>query len=105
MENLKQKTYKTYDYISRYQPFPYYYNEEDKKYIYGITSQLKKNITYVLVNIKQFDTLDSLAEKYYGRPDYYWVIADYNDIQDPFIQLWGNYKTLKIPTLGSISWK
>ena len=40
MESLKQKTYKTYDYISRYQPFPYYYNEEDKKYIKAIIDRL-----------------------------------------------------------------
>lgn len=105
MESLKQKSYRTYDYISRYQPFPYYYHELDEKYIYGITSQLKKNINYTLVNITQFDTLDSLAEKYYGRPDLYWVIADYNDIIDPFIQLFGNYTSIKVPTLGSISWK
>lgn len=105
MESLKQKSYRTYDYISRYQPFPYYYHELDEKYIYGITSQLKKNINYTLVNITQFDTLDSLAEKYYGRPDLYWVIADYNDIVDPFIQLFGNYTSIKVPTLGSISWK
>lgn len=105
MESLKQKSYRTYDYISRYQPFPYYYNEVDKKYIYGLTSQLKKNINYAKVKITQFDTLDSLAEKYYGRPDLYWVIADFNDIVDPFIQLFGNYESLNIPTLGSISFK
>ena len=105
MDCLKQKTDKTYDYISRYQPFPYYYNENDKKYVYGLTSQLNKDISYSIVEIKQKDSLDSLAEKYYGRPDYYWVIADFNDIIDPFVELFGNYKTLKIPTLGSINWK
>ena len=105
MDSLKQKSYRTYNYISRYQPFPYAYNENDKKYIYFITSQLKKNINYVDVTIRQFDTLDSLAEKYYGRPDLYWVIADFNDIIDPFIPLFGNYKVIKVPTLGSISFK
>lgn len=105
MDSLKQKSYRTYDYISRYQPFPYAYNENDRKYIYFITSQLKKNISYAEVKIKQNDTLDSLANYHYGRPDLYWVIADFNDIQDPFIELYGNYKSLKIPTLGSISFK
>lgn len=105
MECLTQKSYKSYDYISRYQPFPYYYHTLDKKYIYGITAQLNRSNTYVEVNVSQFDTLDSLANYYYGRPDYYWVIADFNSIQDPFIQLWGNYKTIKIPTLGNISFK
>lgn len=105
MNILTQKSYKIYPYISRYQPFPYYYHTLDKKYIYGLTSQLKKNINYVLVNINQFDTLDSLAEKYYGRPDLFWVIADFNDILDPFISLFGNYTSIKVPTLGSISFK
>ena len=105
MESLKQKTYRTYDYISRYQPFPYYYNVNDKKYIYGLTSQLRKDISYVSIKVEQDTTLDKLAEKYYGRPDYYWVIADFNDINDPFIQLWGNYKSINVPTLGAISWK
>lgn len=105
MDDLKQKSYRTYDYISRYQPFPYYYNKVDKKYIYGLTSQLKKDISYVSIKVEQDTTLDKLAEKYYGRPDYYWVIADFNDINDPFIQLWGNYDSINVPTLGAISWK
>lgn len=105
MELLKQKSYRSYDYISRYQPFYYAYHILDNKYIYSITGQLNKNNNYVELKVQQFDTLDSLANKYYGRPDYYWVIADFNDIQDPFIQLWGNYKTIKIPTLGNISFK
>lgn len=105
MESLEQKSYRTFPYISRYQPFPYYYHKLDKKYIYGLTSQLNKNINYAIVNVKQGDTLDIYAEKYYGRPDLFWVIADFNDIVDPFIELFNNYKTIKIPTLGNISFK
>ena len=49
--------------------------------------------------IKDTDTLDSLALKYYGRPDLFWVIADFNRIQDPYINLYENYNFLNIPLL------
>ena len=95
---------KEYDYISRYSSFDFYYNTKDDKYIYEVTSQLNDNIVFVEHKIKQEDTLDSLAFYYYGRPDLYWVIADFNRIQDPFIPLYNNYKALKIPQLSNISY-
>lgn len=70
-DTLKNKNYKKYNTISRYASFPYYYHEEDDKYIYGITSQMSKDISYVSHKIRQSDTLDSLSLTYYGRPDYY----------------------------------
>lgn len=105
MDVLKDKSQKRYSYVSRYTPFSYYYHSEDDKYIYGITSQLNKNITYVAHKVIESDTLDSLSLKYYGRPDYYWIIADFNSIQDPYIELFGKYKTLNIPTLSDITFK
>ena len=68
---LKNKSYKQYENISRYTSFPYYYHSEDNKYIYGITSHIDKNISYVVHKIRQGDTLDNLSLTYYGRPDYY----------------------------------
>ena len=82
--------------------FPYYYNTEDKKYVYGLTNNLNTNTEYVLHTIDQNDDLDYLALKYYGRPDLYWVIADYNRIQDPYINLYDNFNFIFIPTLNSI---
>lgn len=105
MNVLKDASKKVYDYVSRYTSFNYYYNSEDEKYIYGLTSQLRESVTYVAHKIKQKDTLDSLSEYYYGRPDLYWVIADYNKIQDPFVKLYNNYEVLKIPTLTTIAFK
>ena len=105
MDVLKDKSKKSYSYISRYAAFPFYYHSKDKKYIYGITSQLDDNVTFVLHKIKESDTLDSLAEHYYGRPDLFWIIADYNKIQDPFVKLFGKYKTLKVPSLSNITFK
>ena len=105
MDVLKDKSQKRYKYISRYTPFSYYYHTKDNKYIYATTSQLNEEVTYVEHKISESDTLDSLSLKYYGRPDYYWVIADFNRIQDPYKSLFGKYTTLKIPTLSDITFK
>ena len=105
MDVLKNKTYKTYNYLSRYTAFPYYYNTLDSKYIYGLTKQLNKNTIYVAHKVTQKDTLDSLANYYYGRPDLYWVIANFNNINDCFIKLYGNYTIIKVPSLSSIEYE
>lgn len=105
MDVLKDPQKYTYDYISRYTPFYFYYHTKDGKYVYEITDQLKDNVTYVAHKVTQIDTLDSIAEHYYGRPDLYWVIADFNKIQDPFIKLWGRYDVLKVPTITNIAYK
>ena len=70
-DKLTNKQYKDYDYLSRYTSFPFYYNEEDRKYIYGVTSQLNQNITYVLHEVKVNETLDTLALDYYNNPTFF----------------------------------
>lgn len=102
MESLKDRSIKDYEYTSRYSPFPFFYNKDDDKYIYGLTSWLSLDTEYSLHRIEDSDTLDSLAFKYYGRPDLYWVIADYNRITDPWVNLWENYNFLYIPSLSGI---
>ena len=103
MEVLKDKSYKTYLALSRYAPFPYYYNTVDGKFVYGLTKQIGQNISYSLHTVQQTDSLDSLALYYYGRPDYYWVIADFNRIKDPFIHLADEFKEIMIPTLTNVA--
>lgn len=106
MDILGSKNYKSPDgYISRYAPFPYYYNKEDNKYMYGLTAWIKHNVPYVKVKVNQDTTLDGLANKYYGRPDYFWVIADFNHILDPFIQLSDWFTTIDIPNITSIEFE
>ena len=102
MDRNTNKSWKNYDYVSRYTKFPYYYQELDGKYFYGITDHLNKNITYLIHKVKDYDTLDFLALNYYGRPDFYWIIADFNNIKDPLENISKKYKTLKIPTLTNI---
>lgn len=105
MNILKNKSYRTYDYTSRYSTYPYYYNTLDKKYIYGITGQLSDETEYTLHYVTDRDTLDSLALYYYGRPDLYWIIADFNRIQDPYINLFETYNYIYIPSLSGVKYK
>ena len=105
MNVLKGKSSKTYLYTSRYATLPYYYNTLDKKYMYGISKNLNTNTDYVLHNLIDSDSLDSLALKYYGRPDLFWVIADFNNLNDPYIRLVDKMNSIKIPSLPGIAWR
>ena len=105
MNVLKDKSSRTYFYTSRYATLPYYYNTLDKKYVYGISKNLNTNTDYVLHNLVDSDSLDSLALKYYGRPDLFWVIADFNNLNDPYIRLVDKMSSIKIPALSGITWR
>lgn len=98
---LKDKSYRNYSYISRYSAFPYYYNVNDDKYLYGSTAQLSQDIPATLHKVAESDTYDSLSLKYYNTPIYFWIICDFNHIQDPLkMPAAGTY--LKIPNLSTI---
>lgn len=106
MDILSKKQSKNYDYVSRYSGIYFYYNKLDNKYMYGINKQLKEDSSFVYHKIEQEDTLDSLALKYYGRPDLFWIIADFNHLQDPFMDL----KTIKsgmikVPSISSLDFE
>ena len=105
MDVLINKSKKFYDYTSRYAVLPYYYNPIDKKYIYGISKNLRNDTEYVLHNVKETDTLDSLALKYYGSPDLFWVIGNYNGISDSYVELYNHYNYILIPSLGQIRYE
>jgi nucleoid-associated protein YgaU len=98
MIKLIDKSYKTYNYTSRYSNLPFYYDKNQDKYIYGLGNKTNKDVSYSTHQVTQKDTLDSLSLDYYGRPDLYWKIAQFNDITDPYINLFENYTYLLIPT-------
>lgn len=76
---------KTYDYFSRYAELNTYYSNIDKKRYYETSNQLSKKVdSYIKHIVKENETLDTLALKYYANPLYWWIIADMNNIQDPF---------------------
>lgn len=102
MDVLKDKNSVTKSYISRYSNFPFYYHSLDNKHIQGLSAQLSTDTPHVVVAVDQSTSLETLSNKYYGRPDYWWIIADFNRIQDPFMPLIPRFSTLKIPSIGSI---
>lgn len=104
MKKLTNKQYREYDNFSRYSPFPIYYNTEDDKYVYGTVSHLKSDTPHLMHTVGVGDTLDSLALQYYNNPTYYWVIADYNRIIDPFAELTVGQK-IKIPSFSGIEFE
>lgn len=98
---LKNKSFKTYAKLSRYATFPYFYHSIDDKYIYGITSQLNNTTAYANHIVVYGDTLDSIALDAYNDPCKYWIIADYNRIQDPTKKLTVG-SVIKVPVLSAI---
>ena len=101
MEVLRDKHFKTFDYISRYTTCPIYYHSLDDKYIVGRDKWLKDNTLFTEYIVKKGDTYDTLALRFYNNPTYYWIICSFNRIQDPYI----NPKpgtTLKIPSFSNI---
>lgn len=100
-EILSDKSYRTYGYTSRYASFPVYFHTIDSKYVYGTTSQLSDNVDYVLHTVSRGETYDSISLFYYNSPLYYWVVTDFNKIQDSIEPPKEGVK-LKIPTLSSV---
>lgn len=98
---LVNKSYKTYDKLSRYESFPVYQDSDTGKSLYGVTSYLDNTTAYTLHTTSRGDTLDSLALYYYGNPTYFWIIADFNRILDCFIHL-PEGVDIKIPSISSI---
>ena len=104
MEILKNKSYKSFEYISRYSGCPYYYHTLDNKYITGTAKWLKDDTLFFEHIVKKNDTYDLLALRYYNNPTYYWIICSYNRITDPFTVPKVGTK-LKIPLLSNIEFK
>ena len=104
MDVLVNKQYKSYDKFSRYAPLPYYYNIVDNKYVYGTYHQLRDDTNYQLYVTQKNDTYDSISLKFYNNPTYYWVIADFNRIEDPFISPTEGTQ-LKIPAFSNLTFE
>ena len=101
MNVLKNEKYLKYDKLSRYSQFPYYYNTLDDKYICGTTAYLDNTTNYILHQVNEGETYDSLALACYGNPTYYWIICSYNHVQNPFVEpIPGSF--IKLPVLSDI---
>jgi nucleoid-associated protein YgaU len=102
MDTLKNKSYAKFDYISRYEGIPYYFDSLENREIMGLGTNIKTAAEYVTHSVQSNDTLHSLALKYYNNPMFWWIIAYFNDVQDAFKPLKNKYKTLKIPNIANI---
>lgn len=98
---LGDKQFKSYQKVSRYAVLPFYYNTIDDKYVYGTAKNLRTDTPFKVHKIKEGESLDTLALYYYNNPTYYWIIADFNRIRDPFLPLKIGSK-IKIPTFSNI---
>lgn len=102
MDILKNKAYDNFNYLNRYSKVPHYYNTVDDREISGIGLNMLKDALYTRHKIKESDTLEYLSLKYYNDPTFWWVIAYFNDIQDPFIILKDHFTTILIPNIMSV---
>lgn len=104
MEVLINKQYSTLNKNSRYSNVPYYYHTEDDKYTRAYSKHLSKDSAYTVYKVIENDTLDSIALQFYNNPTYYWIIADFNRIIDPFEKL-KEGTLLQIPSISTISFE
>lgn len=101
---LTNKQFKTYTKISRYSGVPFYFNTIDNRYQYGVGTNLRTDTAHKVHKVIEGDTLDTLALYYYNNPTYFWIIAEYNRIQDPYEQLEIGSR-IKIPTFSTIEFE
>lgn len=74
----------TIQYNASGEPYKNRVNITDVTFRLKFREKVKNNIySYYVVDVSDDDTLEILAEKYYGNPEYHWVIAMANDIVDP----------------------
>lgn len=101
MDRLIDKSYKTYKRLSRYSSFPYYYDTVNNRYVYGTLGHLDSTTPYTSYVVKKNDTFDSISLSFYNTPTYFWVICDFNKMNDPF-SIPAEGTTIKVPILSSI---
>lgn len=101
---LTDKQRKTYMYFSRYQYTDIYYDTDDDKYLMGVGQWLDGDTPYIEYKVAKNDTYDSIALEMYNNPTYWWVIADFNRVLDPFINP-KEGSVLKIPIFSNLEFE
>jgi hypothetical protein len=89
---------------SRYKNGIYTLNRSNKKMLIlrgRLDLSEDENDKFYRVDDQIKDRLDILSYKYYKTPDLWWVIAEANDINDPFSLEVGDL--LRIPSLDKIT--
>lgn len=96
------KGLKSYSYLSRYSSVPVMGDTTAGKQYHGTVKWIDEEASYTIYRCGINDTLERIALNLYGNPQYWWVIADFNRIVDPFAKL-KEGQELKIVSLNDIT--
>ena len=91
-----------YDKVSRYQIYRLIMDNDGDTYVETTNrTPIKESERdkYHEVQKNEENRLDIISNKYYGTPEYFWMIALANDIVDPFVVKPGD--VLRIPSFYS----
>ena len=91
-----------YDNVSRYQIYRLIMDNDNDTYTETTNRTPVKESerdVYHEVQKEEENRLDIISNKYFGTPEYYWLIALANDLVDPFVVRVGD--VLRIPNLYS----
>ena len=101
---MKYAKPRVYDHTSRYSIYRQIINNENDVYIETSNrtpiEKSDKDI-YHEVQREEENRLDIIANKYYGDPDLFWIIAMGNDMIDPFVVKVGDI--IRIPYFFSLN--
>lgn len=81
---------------SRYDGVPYIRDGEKKRNFLRESIHTDPHPSDQYVEVKVNDRIDTLAYEYLGKPDLWWVIADYNHLMFPLVLEPGSI--LRIPS-------
>lgn len=104
---MKYAKPRKYNKISRYQIYRLIMDNNNDTYTETSNStpviETNRDL-YHEVQREEENRLDIISNKYYGTPEYFWLIAMANDIVDPFVVRVGD--VLRIPDFFSaFEWK
>ena len=103
MFDLRYASPRIYVKASRYSIYRQIVDEEKDTYLETVNQTVIKETDadiYHEVQMHEENRLDILANKYYGSPIFWWVIAQANDLINPFIVKQGTI--LRIPNYRSL---
>lgn len=103
-DTFKEKQYRIASKLSRYSNVPSYNSTLDGCWFNGTYSGIAKGTLSRPHTVKYGDTLDSLSLYYYNNPTYFWLIADFNNIIDPYKDLVPG-EVLNIPTFSFVEFR
>ena len=66
----------------------------------NITPSVSNPDNTVVITGRLVDRLDLVSLQYYGTPKYWWILANYNGFENPFLLPYGT--VIKVPTFTTL---